>query len=39
MVYRFRVGLGAAGELSGTLSGGRPGATVTAIDAGAVCGE
>jgi hypothetical protein len=39
MVYRFRVGFGAAGDLSGTLSGRRPGATVTAINAGAVCGE
>jgi hypothetical protein len=39
MVYRFQVSFGAAGDLSGTLSGGRPGATVTAIKAGAVCGE
>jgi hypothetical protein len=39
MVYRFQVSFGAAGDLSGSLSGGRPGATVTAITAGAVCGE
>ena len=39
MVYRFRVGFGAAGELSGSLSDGTPGATVTTLVAGAVCGE
>jgi len=39
MVYRFRVGFGAAGELSGSLSGGTPVATVTTFVAGAVCGE
>jgi hypothetical protein len=39
MVYRFQVSFGAAGDLSGSLSGGRPGATVTGITAGAVCGE
>jgi hypothetical protein len=38
-IYRFRIGQGAAGELSGSLSGGTPGATVTGLDAGAVCGE
>jgi hypothetical protein len=37
--YRFRIGQGAAGELSGSLSGGTPAATVTGLDAGAVCGE
>jgi hypothetical protein len=37
--HRFRVSQGAAGELSGSLSGGTPGATVTGLDAGAVCGE
>lgn len=37
--YRFRIGQGAAGELSGSLSGGKPGATVTLLEAGAVCGE
>jgi hypothetical protein len=35
----FRVGFGAAGELSGSLSGGRPSATVTWLAAGAICGE
>jgi hypothetical protein len=39
MVYRFRVGFGAAGDLSGSLSGGTPGATVTTLAAGAACGE
>ena len=39
MVYRFRVGFGAAGELSGSLSGGTPGATVAFLAAGARCGE
>jgi hypothetical protein len=39
MVYRFRVGFGAAGEVSGSLSGGTPGATVTLLVAGAACGE
>jgi hypothetical protein len=37
--YRFSVGQGAAGELSGSLSGGTPRATVTGLAAGAVCGE
>ena len=37
--YRFRIGQGAAGELSGSLSGGAPGATVTGLAAGAICGE
>jgi hypothetical protein len=37
--YRFTVGQGAAGELSGSLSGGTPRATVTFLAAGAVCGE
>jgi hypothetical protein len=37
--YWFRVGQGAAGELSGSLSGGTPRATVTVLDSGAVCGE
>ena len=37
--HRFRIGQGAAGELSGSLSGGTPAATVTGLDAGAVCGE
>jgi hypothetical protein len=37
--YRFTVGQGAAGELSGSLSGGTPRATVTGLAAGAVCGE
>jgi len=39
MVYRFRVGFGAAGELSGSLSGGTPRATITFLAAGALCGE
>ena len=39
MVYRFRVGFGAAGELSGSLSGGTPSATITFLAAGALCGE
>ena len=39
MIYRFTAGQGAAGELSGSLSGGTPGATVTFLAAGAVCGE
>jgi hypothetical protein len=38
-IYRFRIGQGAAGELSGSLSGGTPAATVTVLHAGAVCGE
>jgi hypothetical protein len=38
-VDQFTVGQGAAGELSGSLSGGTPGATLTALAAGAVCGE
>jgi hypothetical protein len=37
--YRFRVGFGATGELSGSLSGGTPAATVTVLAAGAGCGE
>jgi hypothetical protein len=37
--YRFTVGQGAAGELSGSLSGGTPRATVAGLAAGAVCGE
>ena len=39
MVHRFQVRVGAGGELSGTLSGPGPGATVTGIAAGARCGE
>ena len=39
MVYQFRVDFGAAGELSGSLSGGTPGATITFLAAGALCGE
>jgi len=39
MVYRFRVDFGAAGELSGSLSGGAPSATITFLAAGALCGE
>jgi len=39
MTYRFTVGQGAAGELSGSLSGATPEATVTNLVAGAVCGE
>ena len=38
-IHRFRVRLGAAGELSGSLSGGTPAATITGLAAGAVCGE
>jgi hypothetical protein len=38
-IHRFRVGFGAAGELSGSLSGGTPAATVTFLAAGARCGE
>jgi DNA-directed RNA polymerase specialized sigma24 family protein len=38
-VDRFTVGQGAAGELSGSLGGGTPGATVTGLAAGALCGE
>jgi hypothetical protein len=38
-VHRFRVRLGAGGELSGSLSGGTPGATITGLTAGAICGE
>jgi hypothetical protein len=37
--YRFGIGQGAAGELSGSLSGGTPGATVTGLTAGAICRE
>jgi hypothetical protein len=37
--YQFRVGFGAAGELSGSLSGGTSRATVTFLAAGARCGE
>jgi hypothetical protein len=37
--HRFTVRQGAAGELSGSLSGGTPRATVTGLAAGAVCGE
>jgi hypothetical protein len=37
--YRFTVGQGAAGELSGSLSGGTPREIVTRLVAGAVCGE
>ena len=37
--YGFRIRLGAAGDLWGSLSGGTPGATVTGLQAGAVCGE
>jgi hypothetical protein len=39
MVYRFRVGFGATGDLFGTLSGGTPNSTVTGLAAGASCGE
>jgi hypothetical protein len=39
MIHRVRVGFGAAGDLWGSLSGGTPRATVTVLDAGAVCGE
>ena len=39
MVYRFRVDFGAAGKLSGSLSGGTPSATITFLAAGALCGE
>jgi hypothetical protein len=39
MVYQFRVGFGAAGELSGSLSGGTPSATITFLAAGALCSE
>jgi hypothetical protein len=38
-IHRFRIRLGAAGELSGSLSGGTPAATITGLAAGAVCGE
>jgi hypothetical protein len=38
-VDRFRIRLGAGGELHGSLSGSRPAATVTGIAAGAGCGE
>jgi hypothetical protein len=37
--HRFRIRLGAGGELSGSLSGGTPGATITGLAAGAICGE
>ena len=37
--FPLRIGQGAAGELSGSLSGGTPGATVTVPAAGAVRGE
>jgi hypothetical protein len=36
---RFRVSFGATGELSGTLNGASPVATITGIEAGALCGE
>jgi hypothetical protein len=39
MAYQFRIDFGAAGELSGSLSGGTPGATITFLAAGALCGE
>jgi hypothetical protein len=39
MVYWFRVGFGAAGEMFGSLSGGTLSATVTFLAGGAVCGE
>jgi hypothetical protein len=39
LVHRFSVRFGAAGELSGSLSGDTPAATVTGLAAGAVCGE
>ena len=39
MVDRIRVGFGAAGELWGSLSGSTASATVTGLQAGAVCGE
>jgi hypothetical protein len=38
-VHRFQVSFGAAGALSGSLSGTTPGATITGIQAGAICGE
>jgi hypothetical protein len=38
-VHRFRIRLDAAGELSGTLSGGTAAATVTGLTAGQRCGE
>jgi hypothetical protein len=39
MTYRFTVRRGATIELFGFLSGGTPGATVTGLAAGGVCGE
>jgi hypothetical protein len=38
-IHRFRVRFGTTGELSGSLSGGTPAATITGLAAGAVCGE
>jgi hypothetical protein len=39
LVHRFQVRFGAAGELSGSLSGATPSATITTLAAGAVCGD
>ena len=39
MVHRIRVSFGAAGDLWGSLSGGAARATVTGLQAGAICGE
>lgn len=39
MAYQFRIDFGAAGELSGSLSGDTPSATITFLAAGALCGE
>ena len=39
MIHRFTVSRGATVELSGSLTGGTPGSTVTHLAAGAVCGE
>ena len=39
MVSRIRISFGAPGELWGSLSGGTARATVTGLEAGAICGE
>jgi hypothetical protein len=39
MIHHFTVRRGATVELSGSLTGGTPGSTVTGLAAGAVCGE